>query len=109
MLKVIQYPSSSASNYSRRKQVTPRNGIPFHGQPTTGRDSGDPVNVYPDGAYAAMLDSLFEQARDMAEGNGVPYADAVDATARTLTREDAWRFLPSHLYVVVCALIKAAG
>lgn len=93
-----KYPRRAAANVSNKTLSTPRNSIAFKGQPTMrGPVFGNPVCVYPEGDYAAMLDTLFEQARDVACANGVSAAQAVSETLKYLT---PWRFLPTHVRLI---------
>lgn len=85
------------AEYILRKH-SPRHAIPFNHLPTIkGSMYGGSITPYSRESYGAMLDCVFEMADQIATGNGVPAAAAVDQVCR----DEGWRVLPRHRAEIV--------
>lgn len=98
-LPVIQYGGKTQTRAiaSSSMQTTPRNGIKFRREPVSGGRYAHPENVYPDGDYAQMLDTLYETACETADANNMSAWAAVQEALKWLA---PWKFLPSHVDLI---------
>lgn len=76
-------------------EKSPRNGFEFASVP-----SSKGVAYYSAMDYGAILDCVYEMARDQAEGNGEPYSAAID----DVLRAEGWRILPTHRAAILARL-----
>lgn len=77
--------------------TSPRHGFKFTDIPTRkGSVWGFPTIVHDRGSYAAILDSVYEMAEQVANANNLP----VDAAIDDVLKSEGWTLLPTHKVMI---------